>query len=90
MLCLRFPKEYPVLNQPVQDYLKAVKYKAPRGASEGARFFFLAQTLRSSLLQNPDHPAKDLAELDTVIWLAYGKKNDGGYQRRISTESRAA
>ena len=90
MLCLRFPKEYPVLNQPVQDYLKAVKYKAPRGASEGARFFFLAQTLRSSLLQNPDHPAKDLAELDTVIWLAYGKKNDGGFQRPISTESRAA
>jgi hypothetical protein len=78
MLCLRFPEEYPVLNQPVQDYLKAVKYKAPRGASEGSRFLFLAKTLRSSLLQNPDHPAKNLAELDTVIWLAYGKKNDGG------------
>jgi hypothetical protein len=73
MLCLRFPKEYPVLNQPVQDYLKAVKHKAPRGASEGARFMFLAKTLRSSLLQNPGHPAKSLAELDTVIWLVYGK-----------------
>ena len=74
MLCLRFPKEYPVLNQPVQDYLKAVKYKAPRGASDGARFIFPAKTLRSSLLQNPSHPAKNLAELDTVIWLEYGKK----------------
>ncbi|PYU15977.1 MAG: hypothetical protein DMG37_03835 [Acidobacteria bacterium] len=74
MLCLPFPKEYPVLNQPVQDYLRAVKHKAPRGASEGARFIHLAKTLRSSLLQNPGHPAKSLAELDTVIWLAYGKK----------------
>jgi HKD family nuclease len=80
MLCLRFPDEYPVLNQPVQDYLKAVKYKATRGASEGARFLHLAKALRSSLLQNPNHPAKNLAELDTLIWLAYGKKNDGGLQ----------
>ena len=74
MLCLRFPKEYPVLNQPVQDYLKAVRYSAPRAASEGARFIFLSKTLRASLLNNPDHPARNLAELDTVIWLAYGKK----------------
>lgn len=74
MLCLRFPEEYPVLNQPVQDYLRAVKYRAPRLASEGARFIFLSKTLRSSLRSNPDHPAKNLAELDTVIWLEYGKK----------------
>ncbi len=74
MLCLQFPGEYPVLNQPVQDYLKAVKFKAPRGASEGARYIDLAKKLRFSLLQNPDHPAKNLAELDTVIWLAFGKK----------------
>lgn len=74
MLCLQFSKEYPVLNQPVQDYLKAIRFKAPRGASEGARYIDLAKKLRFSLLQNPDHPAKDLAELDTVIWLAYGKK----------------
>jgi hypothetical protein len=52
------------LNQPVQDYLKAVKFKAPRGASEGARFIDLAKKLRSSLLQNPGHPAKNPAELD--------------------------
>ncbi|GEM_PF-467692 len=75
MLCLRFPQEYPVLNQPVQNYLKAVKFKGPRGASEGARFIDLAKKLRNSLRQNPAHPAKNLAELDTVIWLAYGKKN---------------
>jgi len=78
MLCLRFPDKYPVLNQPVQDYLKAVGYKATRGASKGARFLHLAKALRSSLLQNPEHPAKNLAEPDTIIWLAYGKKNDSG------------
>lgn len=74
MLCLRFPEEYPVLNDPVKEYLKSVKYKAPRGASEGARFIFLAKSLRASLLQNPEHPAKNLAELDSVIWLKYSKK----------------
>jgi len=71
MLCLRFPREYPVLNQRVQNYLKAVSYKAPQRASEGAYFIFLARTLRSSLLDNPDHPAKNLAELDTVIASSY-------------------
>ncbi len=74
MLCLQFPSEYPVLNKPVQDYLRIVKYRGPRGASEGARYVDLARRLRSSLVQNPDHPAKTLAELDTVIWLKYGKK----------------
>jgi len=74
MLCLRFPEEYPVLNDPVKEYLKAVKFKSPRGASEGARYIDLSMKMRHSLLQNPNHPAKNLAELDTVIWLKYGKK----------------
>lgn len=76
MLSLRFPKDYPVLNDPVWRYLNAKRYKTPRKASEGARFISLAKTLRESLLQNPDHPAKNLAELDTVIWLGYGKKRE--------------
>ena len=71
MLCLRFPSEYPVLNQPVRDYLKAINFKPPRGSSEGTRYVDLAKKLRFSLLQNPNHPARNLAELDTVIWLAY-------------------
>jgi hypothetical protein len=81
MLCLRFPDDYPVLNEPVWEYLKAVKYRAPRKSSEGTSFIFLATALRSSLLQNPGHPAKNLAELDSVIWLAYGKKNRSEPQR---------
>jgi hypothetical protein len=77
MLCLRFPSEYPVLNKPVWKYLKHLEYRAPRNSSEGSYFIFLAKALRGALLQNPDHPAKNLAELDTVIWLAYGEKNSG-------------
>lgn len=64
MLCLRFPEEYPVLNKPVKDYLKKVEPRASHESSEGSRYIHLAVTLRSSLLQNPDHPAKNLAELD--------------------------
>jgi len=71
MLCLQFPNEYPVLNKPIKNYLKSVNFKAPRGASEGVRYIDLAKKLRTSLLHNPNHPAKNLAELDTVIWLAF-------------------
>jgi HKD family nuclease len=73
MLCLTFPERYPVLNKPVQKYLNAIRFRAPKGASEGARYLDLARKLRSSLAQNPNHPAKSLAELDTVIWLEYGE-----------------
>ncbi len=73
MLCLAFPAEYPVLNQPVTDYLRAMRFRAPRGATEGGRYLDLAKKLRVSLLQNPRYPAKNLAELDAVIWRAYGK-----------------
>ena len=71
MLCLAFPSEYPVLNKPISDYLKDIAFSAPRGASEGSKYIDLAKKLRFSLLQNKKHPAKNLAELDTVIWLAY-------------------
>ena len=73
MLCLAFPSEYPVLNQPVKDYLKAIKFRGPRGASEGGKYLDLAKKLRMSLQQNPRHPAKNVAELDTIIWRVYGK-----------------
>lgn len=76
MLCLEYPDQYPVLNKPVHNYLKSIKFNAPRGASEEARYIDLAKKLRYSLLQNPNHPARNLAELDTVIWLAFGKKKD--------------
>ncbi|MGI4812482.1 MAG: hypothetical protein ACRYGG_03970, partial [Janthinobacterium lividum] len=71
MLCLRFPERYPVLNEPVWLFLQDVGCTAQRGAKEGARYIYLARTLRSSLRESPQHPAKNLAELDTVIWLKY-------------------
>lgn len=74
LLCLEFPDMYPVLNEPVETFLRDVGFRAPRGASKGARYVDLAKKLRLSLVQNPKHPARDLAELDAVIWLAYGKK----------------
>jgi len=73
MLCLNFPDKYPVLADPTWKFLKDKKFRALRGASEGSSYIRLALALRSSIAQNPKHPAKDLAELDTVIWLAYGK-----------------
>jgi hypothetical protein len=72
MLCLRFPDLYPVLNKPIESFLKKERFRPARKASEGARYLDLAQKLRVALLQNPDHPAKNLAELDAVIWLEYG------------------
>jgi HKD family nuclease len=80
MLCLRFPNYYPVLAKPVWKYLQAMEYRAPRNSSEGSYYIFLSKALRTSLLHNPEHPAKNLAELDTVIWLAYGKENRSGPQ----------
>jgi HKD family nuclease len=71
MLCLRFPGLFPVLNKPIKEYLKDVGFEPPSQASEGDRYRWLAQTLRSSLQQNPTHPAKSLAELDAVIWENY-------------------
>lgn len=74
ILCLEFPDKYPVLNDPVNTYLKNIHFKSPRGASEGAKYIDLSKKLRLSLRMNPNHVAKNVAELDAVIWLAYGKK----------------
>jgi len=71
MLCLEFPSMYPVLNGPVSAYLKSIKFRHPRGATEGAKYINIAKRLRFSLLSNPKHPAKNIAELDAVIWLAH-------------------
>ena len=76
MLCLQFPADYPVLNKPVAKYLSAVKFKAPRKASEGVRYVDLAKKLRFSLLQNPDYPAQNLAELDVIIWKEHGDDDE--------------
>lgn len=75
MLCLEFPDLYPLKNEPVEAFLADVKFKGPRGASEGVAYVELARRLRTTLRANPKHPAKNLAELDAVLWLAYGKNS---------------
>lgn len=76
MLCLRFPSEYPVKNKPSKEFLKAIEFKGPRGASEGVSYVDLACRLRLALRLNKDYPARDLAELDTIIWKVYGKSSN--------------
>jgi len=71
ILCLTFPDKYPVLNKPIWAYLGDIQFRAPKGASQGAAYVDLAKKLRLSLRENISHPAKNLAELDTVIWLEY-------------------
>lgn len=68
MLCLRFPNDYPVLNDPVHRFLRLNRFTAPRGSSEGAMYIDLAKKLRMALRANPNYPAKNLAELDLLIW----------------------
>lgn len=68
MLCLRFPEEYPVLNKPVRVFLAKNRFTAPRGSSEGGMYIDLARKLRLALRANPAYPAKNLAELDALIW----------------------
>lgn len=69
MLCQFFPTEFPVLDGPVKEWLKQTNFFAPRRASEGARYVDLAVKLRAALRQSKDSQAKNLAELDVVIWL---------------------
>lgn len=68
MLCFYFPALYPLLNDPVQEWLKETGFSPPRGASDGDRYILLARTLRQLLRENPHYLAKNLAELDTIIW----------------------
>ncbi|MCY7294607.1 phospholipase D family protein [Alteromonas sp. a30] len=74
MLCLAFPEQYLVLNSPLKSFLKAIGFAYPKGASQGAKYLLVTQTLRASLQQNPKSQAKNLAELDILLWQAYGNK----------------
>jgi HKD family nuclease len=74
MLCQFFPDKYPVLNRPVETYLQRQKFKHPKGATEGARYIYLARVLRRSLSTNKKYEAKNLAELDAIIWYSVQQK----------------
>jgi hypothetical protein len=67
LLCLFFPPEYPVLNKPVASYVRPY-VKSPYDSTEGAKYLHLALSLRAALRESPQYPAKDLLELDGMIW----------------------
>lgn len=70
MLCHFFPHDYPLWNKPIVTWLNEEGFasKRPRGLSEGAKYIWLAQQTRAALRADPDYPARNLAELDHVIW----------------------
>ena len=74
MLCLRYPDLYPILNAPIEDFKKANGFRAARGSTEGSRYLALAAWLRATIAKQPRYPARDLAELDTLLWAVYGRK----------------
>lgn len=77
MLCLRFPKLYPILDQPMRDFIKANKLQAPKGLSEGEKYVDLARRMRAAVKRNRAHRAKNLLEMDGVIWRKYRRKGSG-------------
>lgn len=72
MLCHFFPDRYPLKNAPVQRWLKQNRYRGTRGLTPGQRYTELARQLRAAVTSHPGG-ARNLAELDSVIWLQSGK-----------------
>jgi len=68
MLCHFLPDQYPLKNAPVQRWLQKNHYRGSRGLTFGQRYVELAGQLRAALTSHPGG-ARNLAELDTVIWL---------------------
>ncbi|MBV5339776.1 MAG: phospholipase D family protein [Deltaproteobacteria bacterium] len=68
MLCHYFPDRYPLLNAPVKDWLVFNKYAPPKDSSEGAKYIDLAIKMRQVITDGTAHGAKNLPELDNVIW----------------------
>lgn len=70
MLCQFFPSVYHVANSPINDWLRASGLVRPRGLSEGDKYIYAARHLRTALRRTKDYPAKNLAELDALLWYA--------------------
>lgn len=68
MLCQFFPDRYHVLNDPIRQWLQGTNADTVRGASQGANYIRSARLLRVALSRAKTYPAKNLAQLDAVIW----------------------
>ena len=72
ILCQFFPELYWIDNAPVRNYIKAVKHLFHQESmDEGKKYIFTTEVLREALRQAPEYPAKNIAELDTIIWYYY-------------------
>ena len=68
MLCHYFPDKYPLVNEPVKDWLTFNKYRTSKNSSEGAKYIDLAIKMRHVITDKKAHGACNLPELDNVIW----------------------
>lgn len=68
MLCHFFPARYPLWNSKIVDWLNWSEFTPARGTTQGERYLAVARYLRAALAAEPDYPARDLAELDRLIW----------------------
>jgi hypothetical protein len=73
MLCHFFPGAqdgYPLKNAPVRHFLKQNHYRGTPGLTAGQRYAELGRQLRAAVAAKPKG-ARNLAELDTVIWAQF-------------------
>ena len=68
MLCHYFPDKYPLVNRPVKDWLIFNEYAPYKGSSEGNKYIDLAVKMRQVIDDDTAHGARNLPELDNVIW----------------------
>lgn len=68
LLSLEYPNEYPLLNQPVSDFLKSLNRTIPK-STDGKDYIVTSQILRD-ILSDMDK-IKNLAELDVLIQSKY-------------------
>ncbi len=73
MLCHFFPELYPLWNTPIETWLKKTNmWRVNRTLTVGENYIDLACILRETIASNENYPARNLAELDHIIW-AYCK-----------------
>lgn len=77
MLCQFFPSFYHVANNPIKGWLRASGLVRPRGLSEGDKYIYAARHLRTALRRTKRYPAKNLAELDALLWYAEEARVNG-------------
>lgn len=68
MLCQFFPDAYPLLDDPVKNWVKKIGWEIDRGGTEGKKYVDLATRLRSVVKENKPF-VNNLAELDALMWL---------------------